>query len=117
MILTVIFEGISKAAAVLSVLMELCTIPCHDRVYFNVVLVLQSCYSASFEVWEQIETPCTTHGLISICTQYHFKSVRSIFTEFHAELDVFSRFQFHIRAEIAIVVTNTRVVQLPLFTQ
>jgi hypothetical protein len=43
MILTVIMEGISKAAAVLSVLMKVCTIPCHDRGYFNVVLVLQSC--------------------------------------------------------------------------
>ena len=43
MILTVVLEGISKAAAVLSVLMKVCTIPCHDRGYCNVVLVLQSC--------------------------------------------------------------------------
>ena len=43
MILTVILEGISKAPAVLSVLMKVCTIPCHDRGYCNVVLVLQSC--------------------------------------------------------------------------
>ena len=43
MILTVILEVISKAAAVLSVLMEVCTIPCHDRGYCNVVLVLQTC--------------------------------------------------------------------------
>jgi hypothetical protein len=43
MFLTVILEGISKAATVLSVLMEVCTIPCHDRGYGNVVLVLQSC--------------------------------------------------------------------------
>ena len=43
MILTVKMEGISKAATVLSVLMEVYTIPCHDRGYFNVVLVLQSC--------------------------------------------------------------------------
>jgi hypothetical protein len=42
MILTVIMEGISKAATVLSVLMKVCTIPCQDRGYFNVVLVLQS---------------------------------------------------------------------------
>ena len=45
MILTVIMEGISKAATVLSVLMKVYTIPCHDRGYFNVVLVLQSCSS------------------------------------------------------------------------
>ena len=43
MILTVILDGISKAAALLSVLMEVCTIPCYDRGYCNVVLVLQSC--------------------------------------------------------------------------
>jgi len=43
MILTVIMEGISKAATVLSVLIKVYTIPCHDRGYFNVVLVLQSC--------------------------------------------------------------------------
>ena len=43
MILTVILDGISKAATVLLVLMEVCTIPCYDRGYCNVVLVLQSC--------------------------------------------------------------------------
>jgi len=43
MILTVILDGISKAAALLLVFMEVCTIPCHDRGYCNVVLVLQSC--------------------------------------------------------------------------
>jgi len=40
--LTVILEGISKAAAVLSVLMKVCSIPCHDKSYINVMLVLQS---------------------------------------------------------------------------
>ena len=39
MIFTVIFDGISKAATVLSVLMKMYTIPHHD---LNVVLVLQS---------------------------------------------------------------------------
>ena len=43
MILTAILEGISKAATVLSVLMKVYTIPCHDDGYCNVVLVLQSC--------------------------------------------------------------------------
>ena len=43
MILTVMFEGISKAATVLPVLMKVHTIPHHDRGYFFVVLVLQSC--------------------------------------------------------------------------
>jgi uncharacterized membrane protein len=43
MILTVILEGRSKAAIVLSVLMKVYTIPCHDRGYIKVTLVLQSC--------------------------------------------------------------------------
>ena len=42
MILTVILGGISKAATVLSALMKMYTIPCHDRGYFNIMLVLQS---------------------------------------------------------------------------
>jgi len=40
--LTVILEGISKAATVLSVFMKVYTIPCYDRGHINVVLVLQS---------------------------------------------------------------------------
>ena len=43
MILTVILEEISKAPTVLSVLMKVYTIPCHERGHINVVLVLQSC--------------------------------------------------------------------------
>ena len=40
--MTVILEGISKVAAVLSVLMKVCSIPCHDKRYINIMLVLQS---------------------------------------------------------------------------
>jgi hypothetical protein len=43
MILTVVIEGIFKAATVLSVLMKVYTIPCNDRGHINVMLVLQSC--------------------------------------------------------------------------
>jgi len=43
MILTVIFEGISKAAAVIPVFMKVYNIPCHDRGHINVMLVSQSC--------------------------------------------------------------------------
>ena len=42
MILTFVLQGISKAATVFSVLMKNYTIPCHDRRYINVMLVLQS---------------------------------------------------------------------------
>jgi len=34
--------GMYKAAAVLSALMKVCIIPCHDRSHINVMLVLQS---------------------------------------------------------------------------
>ena len=57
----------------------------------------------------------------SIRTSYHFKSLRSRFAEFHAEFDVCSPLQFHVHAEIANVkaqvVTNTGVLQLPMFIQ
>jgi hypothetical protein len=43
MFLTVIMEGISKAAAVLSILMKVYTNPCHVRGHINFMLVLQSC--------------------------------------------------------------------------
>jgi len=42
-ILTVIMEGILKTATVLSVLMKVYAIPCHDTGHINVMLVLQSC--------------------------------------------------------------------------
>ena len=43
MILIVIMEGISKATTLLSVLLKVYTVSCHDRDYLNVILVLQSC--------------------------------------------------------------------------
>jgi len=43
MILTVIMEGISKAVAVLLVLMKVYTVPHHDGGHINVMFVLQSC--------------------------------------------------------------------------
>jgi len=36
-------EGISKAATILSALMKVYTIPCHDRGHISVMFVLQSC--------------------------------------------------------------------------
>ena len=41
--LTVIMDGISKGGTVLLFLMNVYTIPCPQRGYFNVMLVLQSC--------------------------------------------------------------------------
>jgi len=62
MFLTVIMEGISKATTVLSVLLKVCTIPCHDRGYINVVLVLQSC-SDSLQIL--CGSPCETNAALS----------------------------------------------------
>jgi len=43
MILAVALEEISKTVTILSVLMTVYTISCHDRGYVNIMLVLQSC--------------------------------------------------------------------------
>jgi hypothetical protein len=43
MILTVKMKGNFKTPAVLSTLMNVYSIPCHDRGHINVMLVLQSC--------------------------------------------------------------------------
>jgi hypothetical protein len=72
MILTVILEGISKAATVLSVLMKVCTIPCHDRGYINVVLVLQSC-SDSLHILPGSSSD--TNAALSDCA-YHVGNVK-----------------------------------------
>ena len=40
---TVIVLNLNKAAAVLSALMKVYTLPCHDRGYINIILVLQTC--------------------------------------------------------------------------
>ena len=72
MILTVIMEGISKAATVLSVLMKVCTIPCPDRGYFNVVLVLQSCSDSlhilpgSSSDTNATSCDCASHGNMKV---------------------------------------------------
>ena len=67
MILTVIMVGICKAATVLSVLMKVCTIPCHDRGHINVMLVLQSC-SDSLHI--QPSSPSDSNAASSDCA-YH----------------------------------------------
>ena len=121
MILRVVLEGISKVAAVISVLMKVCTIRCHDRGYINVFWFYKSAILPLLKFASHSKHLPQLMVLISIHTSYHFRSLRCILAEFHAELDVFSLFQFHIHAEITIVkervVTNTCVVQLPLFTQ
>ena len=62
--MTVIFEGISKAATELSILMKVRTIPYHDRGYLYVVLVLQSC-SDSLHILPS--TSSDTNATLSEC--------------------------------------------------
>ena len=71
MIFTVILVGLSKAATVLSVFMKVCIIPCHDRGYFNVVLVLQSC-SDSLHI---LPGSSNDANATSVCT-YHVGKVK-----------------------------------------
>jgi len=67
MILNVIMEGISKAAAVLSAVMKVCAIPCHDRSHINVMLVLQSCTdSLQVMAGSSSETFPTSDGTFNI---------------------------------------------------
>jgi len=69
----------------------------HGRLPWPLV-VFERC-SASLEAHVPLETPCTTHSLISICTSYHFKSLRSRFAKFHAEFDVCSLLQNHVHVK------------------
>ena len=72
MILTGIFEGISKAAAVISVLMKVYTIPCHDSGYINVMLVLQSS-SDSLHILPSSSSD--TNAASSVCA-YHTSNMK-----------------------------------------
>ena len=67
MILTVIMKGISKAATVLSVLMKVYTMPCHDRGHINVMLVLQSC---SNSVQILLGSSSETNAALSDCASH-----------------------------------------------
>ena len=57
-------EGISKAATVLSALMKLYAVPCHDRGHINVMFVLQSC-SDSLHILPSVsrQTNATSDGV------------------------------------------------------
>ena len=72
MILTVIMEGISKSPALLSVFMNVYTIPYHDKGYFNAVLVLQSCSDPLHIL------PCSSSGTnATLCDcAYHVGNVK-----------------------------------------
>ena len=90
-ILTVIMEGMYKSATVLSVLMKVYTIPCHDRVYLYVVLVLQSC-SDSLHILPgaSSETNATSGGVCnfgSIEVEQDIDVIEEIFISINEEVD------------------------------
>ena len=91
MILTVIMEGISKAPAVLSVLMKVCTIPCHDRGHISIMLVLQSCSDplhilpgSSSETNATSDVVC---NFSNIKVKEDVDVIEEIFIVIHAEVD------------------------------
>jgi hypothetical protein len=71
-ILTVILEGITKAATILSILMKVYTIPCHKGGYINVMLVLQSCTDP---LYIPPGSSTDTYGTSSDCA-YHIGNVK-----------------------------------------
>jgi len=80
MILTVILEGISKAAALLLVLMKVYTIPCYDRGHINIMLVLQSC-TDSLHILPSSSSG--TYAASSDCASCHIGNVK-----FEEDLDI-----------------------------
>ena len=88
--LTVIMEGISKATTVLSVLIKVYVIPCHDRGYINVVLVLQSCSdSVHILPGSSSETNATSGGV------FNFSNI-----EDEEDVDVIEEFFISINEEV-----------------
>ena len=76
----VIMEGIFKTATVLSVLMKVYTIPCHNTGHINVMLVLQSCTdSLHILPSSSSETIATSVGVFVIEEDFKF---------IHEEVDV-----------------------------
>jgi hypothetical protein len=91
MVLTVIMEGISKAATVLSVLMEVYTICCPDRGHINVVLVLQSC-SNSLHILPSSSsgtnaTSDVVHNFSNIEVEQDVDVIEELFISINEEVD------------------------------
>jgi hypothetical protein len=92
-ILVVLMEGISKAATILSILMKVYTIPCHDRGHINVMLVLQSC-TDSLQVMAGSSTdtfPTSSDDTYEIG-----------FTKFEEDIDMQEEGEFNVKTEKAI---------------
>jgi hypothetical protein len=91
MILTVVLEGISKAATALSGLMTVYTIPCHDRGYVNIMLVLQSSSDPLRIVpGASSETNATSGGVYNISNievEEDVDVIEGIFLPINEELD------------------------------
>jgi hypothetical protein len=79
-----------KEAALLSVLMKLCTIPCHDRGHINVMLVLQRCTDPVHIVpGSSSDTNATSDGVCNISS-----------TEVEEDVDVIEELFIAINEEV-----------------
>jgi hypothetical protein len=90
MILTVIMEGIFKATAELSVLMEVYTIPCPDRGYINLMFFLQSCSDSLHILPGASSEPNATSGVV-----YNFSNI-----EDEEDVDVIEEIFISINEEV-----------------
>ena len=91
MILTVILEGIYKAATILSALMKVYTIPCHDRGHNNVMLVLQSCTDPlHIQPSMSSQTNATSDGVCNfsnIVVEEDMNEIEEVFVSINEEVD------------------------------
>jgi len=91
MILTVILEGIYKAATILSALMKVYTIPCHDRGHINVMLVLQSCTDPlHIQPSMSSQTNATSDGVCNfsnIVVEEDMNEIEEVFISINEEVD------------------------------
>jgi hypothetical protein len=91
--LALIVFGLYKAVAVLSVLMKVYSIPCHDRGHINVMLVLQSCTeSVGVLPGSSSETFPTsskgTHDVGNMNVEVDVHVIEEIFTAINNEADI-----------------------------
>jgi len=90
--LTVIMLRLYKVAAVLSALMKVYTIPCHDRGHNNVMLVLQSCTNSPDILPGLSHEPCATSSdsacnIGSVEFEDDVDTIEEVFISINKEVD------------------------------
>jgi len=90
--LTVVMLRLYKGAAVLSALMKVYTIPCHNRGHNNVMLVLQSCTNSPDIQPGLSHEPCATSSdsacnIGSVEFEEDVYIIEEVFTSINKEVD------------------------------